>query len=331
MAIKKILAIRVGRSGDIVMITAALKALLKKYPDADIDVLTSPDGKRLLTGFDRRLHITYVHERKALFEYFKRREIIKNIAKQAYDCVYCFELNPSFSQFYRYISAEIFQLQQTDRLMNYAERCLELVSGKVESGSEHDWIWLPVTEAGRDKAKEILREVDINPNTIVVGFHPSFSGLRKSWVRSLGHREEKAWPEENFGVLAVELDKYAQENGLDLVVIMDLVEEDRALGERIVKASHGVVKMLIPPLNFDRYKATLERMNVLVVPNTGPMHIAGAVGTNLVALFGHLNPVDSGPYVDEHKATLLTSAGSESAGVAGISIQQVFEACKPYL
>ena len=74
MVTKKILAIRIGRSGDIVMITAALKALLKKYPDAEIDVLTSPDGKRLLSGFDKRMNVLYVHERKSLFEYFKRKK-----------------------------------------------------------------------------------------------------------------------------------------------------------------------------------------------------------------------------------------------------------------
>ncbi len=282
MVTKKILAIRIGRSGDIVMITAALKAMLKKYPDAEIDVLTSPDGKRLLSGFDKRLNVLYVHERKSLFEYFKRKKIINQIKKEHYDAVYCFELKSSFAQFYQNTGSEIFQLGHTDKIINYAQRCLELVWGPVDSNNKHEWIWLPVTDSARQKTNKMLEDVGIKNETPVVGFHPSFSGLRKSWFRSQGHREEKEWPVEYFGALAIALDNYAKGKQMKLAIIMDLVEEDRELGEAIVKASKGTVKLLIPPLDFERYKASLERMNVLVVPNTGPMHIAGAVGTNLV-------------------------------------------------
>lgn len=42
----KILVIRIGRAGDMVMITPALSALIDKYPNAEITVLTSPDGDR---------------------------------------------------------------------------------------------------------------------------------------------------------------------------------------------------------------------------------------------------------------------------------------------
>jgi len=47
----KILVIRIGRAGDMVMITPALMALTKKYPDAEITILTSPNGRRILNDF----------------------------------------------------------------------------------------------------------------------------------------------------------------------------------------------------------------------------------------------------------------------------------------
>jgi len=50
---EKILIVRVGRVGDMVMITAALKAILDEYPQAEIHVLTGADGKRVLSNIDR--------------------------------------------------------------------------------------------------------------------------------------------------------------------------------------------------------------------------------------------------------------------------------------
>ena len=261
------------------------------------------------------------------------KKIINQIKKEHYDAVYCFELKSSFAQFYQNTGSEIFQLGHTDKIINYAQRCLELVWGPVDSNNKHEWIWLPVTDSARQKTNKMLEDVGIKNETPVVGFHPSFSGLRKSWFRSQGHREEKEWPVEYFGALAIALDKHARDKQLDLAIIMDLIEEDRELGEAIVKASNGTVKLLIPPLDFERYKATLERMNVLVAPNTGPMHIAGAVGTNLVALFGGLDPADSAAYVDPEKIVAISPESREEnkTSIAAIHPDVVFAACQKFI
>ena len=326
---QRILVIRLGRAGDIVMITAAIKAILKKHPDARIDVLTSPDGKRLLKGFDARLNVSYVHERKSLLEYFQRKKIIRAISQVTYSDVYSFEMNPSVSMFYAALNANIHQLKQATELVNYAHLCLELVVGKTDQRSDHEWVWLPVTEKGRENAKQLLASQGIDDNSIVIGFHPSFSGLKKSWLRSLGHKTEKAWPVAHFGKLARMLLEYAQQKNIKLEIVMDLMPEDRSLGEDIVKASNNRIKLFIPTLDFERYKAMLERMKMLVVPNTGPMHIAGAVGTNLVALFGNIPPEDSGAYVPQAQRQFLHLPSGD--GVAAITPEMVFDACVHFL
>ena len=48
---QKILAVRVGRVGDTVMMTPALSALIAYYPDAEITLLLSPVGKLLLQDY----------------------------------------------------------------------------------------------------------------------------------------------------------------------------------------------------------------------------------------------------------------------------------------
>ena len=57
----KILVIRVGRAGDMIMITPALLAILDNYPDHEIHLLTSADGKRILNGFNEKITNVYIY------------------------------------------------------------------------------------------------------------------------------------------------------------------------------------------------------------------------------------------------------------------------------
>ncbi len=47
--------------------------------------------------------------------------------------------------------------------------------------------------------------------------------------------------------------------------------------------------------------ALLKQSDVLVTGDTGPMHIATAVGTPVVALFGAADPARTGPVGDRHR------------------------------
>ncbi len=331
MSISRILVIRTGRSGDIVMITAALRAMLNKFPDAQIDMLTSPDGKRVLKGFHSRVKLKYIHDRKSIFQFIHRRTIKKNILSEGYDKVYCFELNPSTAYFYNHLDTEVHQIKLKSMVENYAHLCLELVVGLTEKNSEHEWTGLPVSDQGKIDSQRLLATQGIDDNTQVIGFHPSFSGLKKNYFRSQVHRSEKAWPVESFGKLAIRLTEFAREQQIKIAIIMDLLPEDRALGEEIVAASQGNIKLFVPELNFERYKATLARVDILVVPNTGPMHIAGAVGTNLVALFGNIPPEDSGAYVPSNKREFIQQGHGANDTIATIPVETVYQACLKFL
>jgi len=51
-----------------------------------------------------------------------------------------------------------------------------------------------------------------------------------------------------------------------------------------------------------RVAALLKRMDVLISNDTGPMHLAAAVGTMVIGLFGPTNPARTGPYGRRHRA-----------------------------
>lgn len=327
----KILAIRVGRAGDIVMVSAALKAMLDKWPEAELHVLTSPDGKRVLNGFHERLTQLIIYQRKGIKGLLERGRVKKQINKTNYDKIFCFELKNSFLELVDQQTAAVSQITEADPIINYALRCLKMVCRDDELKDR--WLYLPVTEQGVQLAREQLQQYDINDDDFVIGLHPSFSGFRKLSFRNQNARSRRGWPAGHFAKLARMFAEYAEAQSRRIFVIMDLVAEDRELGETIIRLSGGQVIMFILPLNFERYKALLHRMDLLISPNTGPMHIAAAVGTNLVALFAGHDPRDCAPYVPDSQFRVLRAEEMEQPelGLEAISPEKVFEECKVFL
>jgi ADP-heptose:LPS heptosyltransferase len=114
---------------------------------------------------------------------------------------------------------------------------------------------------------------------------------------------------------------------------MDVLPEERRLVEAIEKESGGTVRLISAPPDFERYKAVLERMALLVTPDTGPMHIAAAIGTPLVALFSRKSPEDCGPFMpaDKYRVLRAEDAPHPEFGLTAITPESVFDACTPFL
>jgi heptosyltransferase I len=331
MIAKRILVVRVGRAGDMVMITPALEAVLARYPEAEIHALTSTEGTRVLQGFDPRLTRMLLYERRGIGSFLERGRVRREVAAGGYSYIYCFETNPSYRRLFETTGVVVRMLGPEDRHLHFAERCLRLVhEGPSPKACR---LWLPLTEAGRTAARTMLAAADVGEHTFVVGLHPSFSGVRlKNWRRRQRLRQ-KAWPLERFGMLARRLKEHADACRLDLRIIVDLLPVERPLGENLVQAAGGCVTLFTEPPDFERYKATIARMNLLVTPNTGPMHIAAALGTPVVALFAEFDPNDCGPYTDAARYAVLRAEHTTQpdAGLSAIPVDAVFEACRRFV
>lgn len=322
----RILLIRAGRVGDMVMITPAVQAILDHCPDAQVDLLTSRDGQRVFRDFSPRLR-TLLYDRHTVLAGLARLALLKQVCAAAYDLACCFEVNPSFAAFARG-AVRSFAITSDSRGERYARRCLDVALRAVgrEPGAPGCWTMLPVTADGRERACAAYAAAGIPDDAFVVGLHPTYSGLYRAWRRR-GVDAGRRWPEESFAALARGLTEEAAARGLDLRVVMDLLPEEAELGERIVHLSGGAVTMMTPPPDFQRYKAALERMDVLVTTDTGAMHVAGAVGTRLVALFGVTDPADSGAYVPPGRCIEIRSA---SGAMAEIAPAEVLDACRHF-
>lgn len=104
-----------------------------------------------------------------------------------------------------------------------------------------------------------------------------------------GGWKSKCWPPERFGALAAEL---LRRDGLRSVVNIAPGEED--LAAEIVRAAGSpqppVVSVSIPEL-----AALLAQARLVVAGDTGPLHLAAALGTRVVGLFGATDAERNGP------------------------------------
>ena len=75
-------------------------------------------------------------------------------------------------------------------------------------------------------------------------------------------------------------------------------ELERRTGDAIIAAMRGPALDLIGKDTLKQLPALLERAQLVMTPDSGPMHIANAMGTRVLGLHAASNPARSGPYSD---------------------------------
>lgn len=120
---------------------------------------------------------------------------------------------------------------------------------------------------------------------------------RMAAIHPGGLRPEKKWPAVRFAEVAAELIN----QGWEIIIVGSRHEKDDADAiKRLCRGAHNVTGML----GLDETAALLKKCRLLISNDTGIMHLATAVGTPVVAVFGPTNHKHIGP------------CGSESVVVA---------------
>lgn len=157
----------------------------------------------------------------------------------------------------------------------------------------------PIPAEARQWAQEVL-----GASLPASGTCPPAPGARQGGAASqpplvglvLGASTEiKAWPVEYFARLAVAL----REAGDRVVLIGGRAEAEReaAVQQRLTPPALTVVGRTDLP----RLAAVLAQTDVVVSADTGALHIAAAVGTPVVGLYGPTSPEATGPYGEQHR------------------------------
>ncbi len=145
---------------------------------------------------------------------------------------------------------------------------------------------LAVTAAERDTAKQRLTEWGIGPDERVMGINPGAA-----------YGSAKRWPADRFAAVAARL----VQDGAAVVVLG--AASERGLGETVV-AGLGCRAVNAAGLTTVREAmALMTWCRHLVTNDSGPMHLAAALGVPVTAVFGPTDPGATSPVGD--RVTLL--------------------------
>jgi len=140
----------------------------------------------------------------------------------------------------------------------------------------------------------------------------------------------KQWPPERYGQVAQQL----SEDGLKVLINFGPGEED--LASAVENASNGAAEKFTGTLT--QLIALTSRTSLFIGGDTGPMHLAAALGIPVVGIFGPTDPARNGPFGT--RSVVLRSSSSNTSyshvaradeGLLEISAAQVVAAARQLL
>ena len=140
----------------------------------------------------------------------------------------------------------------------------------------------------------------------------------------------KRWPAERYGAVARELHQQ------DCMVLVNAGPEERSIAAEVVRASGDVAQA--PEFTLERLIALTRRVCLVIAGDTGPLHLACALGKPVVGIYGPTDPRRNGPFgvpfrVLRHPESKRdhTRHAEPEAGLLTITPQQVVEAANELL
>jgi heptosyltransferase-2 len=283
--VRRILVVEPKNIGDVVLTLPFLGRLRQVFPNARTTLLANPFARIILEGtnlvdefIDTDLGWSEDATRYNPLAYNWRelRRLSRELPARQFDLVFkcCMHIREHI----------VLGLSGGERRIAYAfgrgDRVLTdpIPVGDPNRHKSADWLHLLdefansseievprlcVSESERDWARGFLRAAGMDNAKTIVGIHPGASV------------PEKRWPLERFRDVAQSL---ARREGVRVLAFVDPQDYGASLGEvgRVVTAKVGLRQLI----------ALIAECALLVCNDSGPMHIAGALGVPTVAVFG---------------------------------------------
>jgi heptosyltransferase-2 len=138
---------------------------------------------------------------------------------------------------------------------------------------------LSISESRKSEASELLRSHGVNEETSVVAICPGSINSRA-----------KRWPTEAYAALADRLIDDRRQ-----VVLIGSQDETAVTNEVTSRMRHRPV-VLTGKTTLDQITAILGLVDLVVTNDTGPAHIAAALGSPTIVIFGPTNPLTTRPF-----------------------------------
>jgi heptosyltransferase-1 len=336
--IKKILIIKPSALGDIVLAMPAACALAENFPDAEIHWFARPEFAPLLENH-KCVHKIVIFDRKKLGKWWCNADafrefigLIKQLRQEKYDVV--FDLQGRFrSAIFAWFSGckkrigpaktqEVTGIFYTKKIAqtktHLVDYFLEMVGSILPVNGKAEFGLSPQPKAV-EEVQKILSENNVDKNNYAV-------------IVPGATVDEKRWPAEKFAELADRIYRKYQS-----CIVASGVKSESEIIEKIQKAAAVPVVNFAGKTNIPQLTALLAGAEAVISNDTGPAHIAAALGVPMVLIFGFTNPKRVGPYGRANAVAAIDSdiRGSEvesknpAYNIKNVSVEYVFDlVCK---
>ena len=289
---RNILIIKPGAVGDLLQMTPVMRALRNYSPESAITLMVGHGTTAALFKNDHHVTETIVFDRDGTHRSLSAQlELWRTLRSRRFDLVLNFQrsnLKAWFLASAAFPCRVLVYHKAKDRtvhaVVNYLETLAPLGISTTDQRLE-----LFLDERSRTYARELFSAQGMD-SAPLIALNPGAT-----------HAVNR-WPTARFAELA---DLIAERLSSKAVIIGG--PADVPLGEEIRALSRSRPLSVAGKTDLLQLGAVLEKCRVLVSGDTGPLHLATAVGTKTVALFGAADPERTGPVGSGH--TVIQAAG----------------------
>ncbi len=321
---------RLSALGDVVLATALVATLRRAFPEAEITWITSRASHAILAGLEDEaasdgarqatLKFRVVDKIKSLRDWLNFR---REMAAEKFDVLLAAQASMRANLMFSAIPAARkigFDRKRAKDLHRwFVGEAIEYRDEHLAEGflgfaralgvAETAWVRMttvPVDDAARAGAEKLL--VPIGPRPFLA-------------INAAASKAERTWAVERYAEIA---ERARRELGWGIVLTGGPSEMEKALAGELVKrlSPEGpCVVNLVGKTSPKQIAAVLERAAALLAPDTGPVHIARALGTPVVGLYAVARSALTGPYgvsewcVDVYPEAVRTLLGKEVGDV----------------
>lgn len=325
MGEERFLVIRLSSLGDIVLTAPAAAMLRGSFPHARIDWVVDRKWSELFSGcLDFRDVIMLDRSSRSNF-----MSVVRHLRKTRYTCAIDFQG--------LYKSALLAILPGAPRRIGFARGFAreggatllytERVSPPPGHIADQNRALAQAAGAGPQRYPPGFPRLTIAPEKLtrrMVACNPKDFFV----VNPGGGWGAKCWPAERYGILCRELSRR-----YSLRAVVNYGPGERLLADSVVRAA-GDGNVVLFRGQIQELISLLAAAQFVVAGDTGPLHLAVAMGTPVVGLYGATDPVRNGPYskddiivCNEHFEGMMHERGrTPAASMLSITVEQVLQA-----
>jgi len=332
------LVVRFGALGDMVLLTTLIRHLHQRF-DQPVDIVSSgPWTRPLLEGQPGVGELFVIRSRKLPYCFNpEQQQLVRALrgrgAGPTWLCDY-FHSDRTKTLLSRagwtpQHWCEQFNLPDLhgkhfcDLWLRFAYRNPVIIGGEdLPCHATDAWPDLTLTDVQRQQGLQWLNRHRLDNKPLILIQAGNKRTMRRFGVRQR-NSNSKYWPEQNWGAVLRELRAMHPDHA---IVMLGVPSESPLNQDIIQQANIDDVHDLAPEMTIPRLMILCERAFGMITVDTGPAHVASALGGKLVTLFGKASPETYAPRGEKAVVQCLTGIYDGEVSMLGITPAKVMEA-----